>query len=139
MRVHSRFKASGRIELTIRNLYDGLPVRRVAPCDGLEVRRTGKFISAARLRTGAEIIVVADAASVGSDAGSIRHEGTLIGVPGLSTSPPPRTSFVVEPKFRRRFATQIANRKTRIAGNTKGGRATGKLANRSRPSKDEHQ
>ena len=31
-------KASGRIELTIRNLYDGL-----------EVRRTGKFISAARL------------------------------------------------------------------------------------------
>ena len=44
----SPFKASGRIELTIRNLYDGLPVRRVAPCDGLEVRRTGKFISAAR-------------------------------------------------------------------------------------------
>ena len=43
-------KASGRIELTIRNLYDGLPVRRVAPCDGLEVRRTGKFISAARLK-----------------------------------------------------------------------------------------
>ena len=46
-----RLKASGRIELTIRNLYDGLPVRRVAPCDGLEVRRTGKFISAARLNT----------------------------------------------------------------------------------------
>ena len=45
------YKASGRIELTIRNLYDGLPVRRVAPCDGLEVRRTGKFISAARLTT----------------------------------------------------------------------------------------
>ena len=42
-------EARGRIELTIRNLYDGLPVRRVAPCDGLEVRRTGKFISAARL------------------------------------------------------------------------------------------
>ena len=42
-------KAGGRIELTIRNLYDGLPVRRAAPCDGLEVRRTGKFISAARL------------------------------------------------------------------------------------------
>ncbi len=41
----------GRIELTIRNLYDGLPVRRVAPCGGLEVRRTGRFISAARLST----------------------------------------------------------------------------------------
>ena len=39
----------GGIELTIRNLYDGLPVRRVVPCDGLEVRRTGKFISAGRL------------------------------------------------------------------------------------------
>ena len=45
-------KATSRIELTIRNLYDGLPVRRVAPCDGLEVRRTGKFISAGRLSSG---------------------------------------------------------------------------------------
>ena len=43
-------KATGRIEFTIRNLYDGLPVRRVVPCDGLEVRRTGKFISAGRLK-----------------------------------------------------------------------------------------
>ena len=31
-----------------------------------------------RVRTGAGITVVADAASVGSDAGSIRHNGTLI-------------------------------------------------------------
>ncbi len=36
------------------------------------------------VRTGAEITVVADAASVGSDAGSIRHEGTLIGAPVLT-------------------------------------------------------
>ena len=36
--------------------------------------------------TGAEITVVADAASVGSDAGSIRHDGTLIDAPVLSTS-----------------------------------------------------
>ena len=49
---HWSRKASGRIELTIRNLYDGLPVRRVVPCDGLEVRRTGKFISAGRLIVG---------------------------------------------------------------------------------------
>ena len=36
------------------------------------------------LRTGAGITVVADAASVGSDAGSIRHEETLIDAPVLS-------------------------------------------------------
>jgi len=37
------------MELTIRDLYDRLPVRSVAPCVGLEVRRTGQFISVARL------------------------------------------------------------------------------------------
>ncbi len=34
-------------------------------------------------QTGAEITVVADAASVGLDAGSIRHDATLIGAPVL--------------------------------------------------------
>ena len=34
-----------------------------------------------KLRSGASFTVVADAASVGSDAGSIRHEGTLIDAP----------------------------------------------------------
>ena len=37
-----------------------------------------------RLRTGAEITVVADAASVGSDAGRIRHDGTVIDAPILT-------------------------------------------------------
>ena len=49
------------------------------------VFRTSDFV----LRTGAGITVVADAASVGSDAGSIRHEETLIDAPvltGRSTS-----------------------------------------------------
>ena len=86
----SDHKATGKIELTIRDLYDGLPVRRLGvcpntqlsrddttmyggkliintqhveldsvnlryrdrlldPCDGLEVRRTGIFISAGRI------------------------------------------------------------------------------------------
>lgn len=45
----SDLKATGKIELTIRDLYDGLPVRRLDPCDGLEVRRTGIFISAGRI------------------------------------------------------------------------------------------
>ena len=36
--------------------------------------------------TGTEITVVADAASVSSDAGSIHHEATLIGAPVLNES-----------------------------------------------------
>ncbi len=35
-------------------------------------------------RTGTEITVVADAASVSSDAGSIHHEAKLIGAPVLT-------------------------------------------------------
>ena len=34
-----------------------------------------------KLRSGASFTVVADAASVGSDAGSIRHEGAVIDAP----------------------------------------------------------
>ena len=43
-------------------------------CGGLLNEKT----SASVLSTGTEITVVADAASVGSDAGSIHHEATLI-------------------------------------------------------------
>ena len=39
------------------------------------------------VRIGAAIAVVADAASVGSDAGSIRHDGTLVDAPVLSEPP----------------------------------------------------
>ncbi len=39
---------------------------------------------AASFRIGAAITVVADAASVGSDAGSIRHDATVIATPILS-------------------------------------------------------
>ena len=41
-------------------------------------------VSAPVLRIGAVIAVVADAASVGSDAGSIRHDATVIAAPVLS-------------------------------------------------------
>ncbi len=47
---------------------------------GLDEGATAKF---RLLRIGAEIIVVADAASVGSDAGSIRHDATVISAPIL--------------------------------------------------------
>ena len=39
------------------------------------------------VRIGAAIAVVADAASVGSDAGSIRHDGTFVDAPVLSEPP----------------------------------------------------
>ena len=50
-------------------------------CHGVTRLLSGKSSLAGRLRAGAEITVVADAASVGSDAGSIRHDGTLIDAP----------------------------------------------------------
>ncbi len=40
------------------------------------------------LRIGAAITAVADAASVGSDAGSIRHDATVIAAPVLTTTSP---------------------------------------------------
>ena len=48
----------------------------------LEVRLT-------KLRIGAAITVVADAASVGSDAGSIRHDAKFIDAPILSRTSDP--------------------------------------------------
>ena len=47
----------------------------------------GFFRARRRVRIGAAITVVADAASVGSDAGSIRHAGAVIVAPVLSTCP----------------------------------------------------
>ncbi len=46
-------------------------------------RGSGNLTLGARLRIGAATTVVADAASVGSDAGSIRHDGTVIAAPAL--------------------------------------------------------
>ena len=50
-------------------------------------REPGFFRARRRVRIGAAITVVADAVSVGSDAGSIRHEVTVIVAPVLSTCP----------------------------------------------------
>ena len=50
-------------------------------CHGVTRLLSGKSSLAGRLRAGAEITVVADAASVGSDAGSIPHDGTLNDAP----------------------------------------------------------
>ncbi len=60
-----------------------MPVRPAE--EAVQVIRAASALGLCRLqlRIGAEITVVADAASVGSDAGSIRHDATVIAAPIL--------------------------------------------------------
>ena len=70
------------------------------------------------VRIGAAITVVADAASVGSDAGSIRHDGTVIVAPVLSDAP---TESDATTETERRAATvipspQLCGERARVRG-----------------------
>jgi len=55
--------------------------REVGESGGVSPRTLPRKLQVRGLRIGAAITVVADAASVGWDAGSIRHEGTVIAAP----------------------------------------------------------